>query len=61
MKLESCYSCGEQSSVEIAQNAKGEARVTVKVYHADPLTAANDAISIYEHTVVKLGRQGLCT
>jgi hypothetical protein len=37
-----------QSSVEIAQNAKGEARVMVKVYAADPDQAASTAARLYD-------------
>lgn len=45
---------GQESSVEIAQNAKGEPRITVKIYHADPGTAAQQAIDIYRQTVLKM-------
>jgi DNA gyrase inhibitor GyrI len=35
------------SSVEIATRQKGPPSVTVKVYHADPDTAAQEALRIY--------------
>lgn len=38
---------GQESSVEIAQNAKGEARITVKCYHADLSEAAQQAMATY--------------
>lgn len=41
---------GAESSVEISQTAKGEHRVNVKVYHADPDLAAEAAIRIYKET-----------
>jgi hypothetical protein len=37
-----------QSSIEITQSAKGDARITVKVYAADPLEAARTAQQLYD-------------
>lgn len=42
---------GQESSVEITQSAKGDARVCVKVWHADPKEAALQAIDVYENTI----------
>lgn len=49
---------GQESSVEISQNAKGEARVSVKVYHADAEQAATDAVALYRRTVASLASGG---
>ena len=46
------------SSVEITENAKGEARVTVKVYNEDVQAAAVDALIIYRDLVASLAREG---
>jgi DNA gyrase inhibitor GyrI len=43
------------SSVEIATRQKGPPSVTVKVYHADPDIAAQEALRIYEE-VFTIGR-----
>jgi hypothetical protein len=45
---------GQESSVEISQNAKGEPRVSVKIYHADPEQAAIDAVALYRRTLAAL-------
>lgn len=45
------------SSVEITENAKGEARVTVKIYNEDIERASIDALRIYHELVAKLGRE----
>lgn len=50
---------GQESSVEITQSARGEARVCVKVYHADPEQAAILAIQLYAGTVRKLRENNL--
>ena len=47
---------GQESFVEIAQNAKGEPRVTVKCYHTDIETALNDAITAYYRALKMLER-----
>lgn len=44
----------QESSVEITQNAKGEPRVCVKVYHADALQAAIDAVQLYKDVLTNL-------
>ena len=45
---------GQESSVEIATNAKGQARVLVKAYHADAKQAENEALDIYMSTIKRL-------
>lgn len=44
-----------QSSIEITQSAKGDARVTVKVYAADPDEAAAKAQQLYDALLAKYG------
>lgn len=39
---------GQESSVEITQNAKGQPRLTVKVYDAEPFAALEKAIMLYD-------------
>jgi len=46
---------GQESSVEIAQNSKGEPRVTVKVYNADVEEARRLALKTYCEMVRDLG------
>lgn len=46
---------GQESSVEITQNAKGEPRVTVKCYHADEAVALANALRIYREAISCLG------
>jgi Holliday junction resolvasome RuvABC ATP-dependent DNA helicase subunit len=41
---------GQESSVEIAENSKGEPRITVKVYHADVDLAMVKAAEVYKVT-----------
>lgn len=48
---------GQESSVEISQNAKGEARVVVKCYHADLAQAKANAMATYLELVSELSGQ----
>lgn len=50
----STMATGQESSVEIATNTKGEPRVTVKVYEADARLAGALAIDIYLQTIASL-------
>lgn len=43
----------QQSSVEIAQSAKGVAQVKVKIYAADPRAAADQATALYDELVAR--------
>ena len=45
------------SSIEITENAKGEPRITVKVYNEDITQAAFDALRIYRDTRYELARE----
>ena len=47
-------STGAESSVEIAQNSKGELRVTVKAYHSQIEVAMAHAIATYHTTIEEL-------
>lgn len=42
---------GQESSVEIKEDAKGQPRVTVKVYHADADEALATAMRLYKKAV----------
>ena len=44
---------GQESFVEISQNAKGDPRVTVKVYNTDIETAMENAVTTY-YRVLKM-------
>lgn len=46
-----------QSSVELVQGAKGDTRVTVKVYSDDPDEAARQATSLYDSLVARYARE----
>ena len=46
------------SSVEIASRVKGSPAVTVKVYHALPDVAAEEALRIYAETINAVARYG---
>lgn len=46
------------SSVEIGENAKGEPRVTVKVYDEDVHAASLKALIVYHDLVASLAREG---
>jgi hypothetical protein len=41
------------SSVQLEQSAKGPPRVTVKVYGANPIEAAKNAVQLYDRLVAK--------
>ena len=45
-----------QSSVELVQGAKGDTRVTVKVYAADPAEAAALAPRLYDELTARYSR-----
>ena len=45
---------GQESSVTIKQNAKGEPQIEVKIYHADAHVAQDEAVDIYFSTLRKL-------
>ena len=45
---------GQESSVEISQNSKGEPRVSIKIYDSDPHEAASKAVSIYYSTLAAI-------
>lgn len=42
---------GQESSVEITQNSKGEPRITVKVYHSEIEQAMQAALAAYHQTL----------
>ena len=44
------------SSVEISTNAKGQAQVTVKVYDADPIAAAEKAVALYRQVTAAVSQ-----
>jgi len=59
METSTCTIPEQKSSVEISQNAKGEARVTVKVYDIDPVHAAEMAAKLYAKTIDDISSRGL--
>lgn len=46
------------SSVELVQGAKGDTRVTVKVYAADPDEAARQAQALYDRLTADYAMRG---
>lgn len=46
---------GQESSIEIKEDAKGTPRLTVKIYHADASLALDMAIQLYENGLKRLG------
>lgn len=46
-----------QSSIELVQGAKGDTRVTVKVYASDPEEAARQATALYDELVARYARE----
>lgn len=49
-----------ESSVEIATDAKGQPKLTVKVYHADPAAALATAVQLYREGRGALEGSGTC-
>lgn len=45
------------SSVEISENSRGQAQVTVKVHHEDPKKAATLALQVYKDVCKRLNRK----
>jgi hypothetical protein len=57
LESETTLSQGQESSIEIRQDAKGKPAVTVKVYNPDPEIASDRAFALYVRLTAKLERQ----